>query len=67
MQVLSSPDFDFGSSCYIFTGCLGEIAAFSAANPGHFPLTIFIHHGGLAESKTLLGDAYNQALAQLQV
>jgi hypothetical protein len=65
-QVLRLPDFDFASSCYLFKGCLGEIAAWSAAHPGHFPIVIFIHHPGTTAPQSFLGAQYAPALAQLQ-
>lgn len=66
-QAMSLPDWDFGSSCYLFTQCLSEIATFSAANPAHFPIVIFVHHGGTTSPQSYLGSEYSAALAQLQV
>ncbi len=63
---MTSPDFDFGASCYLFKSCLGEIAAFSKANPTHFPIVVFIHHGGTTPATSFLGAQYAPALAQLQ-
>ncbi len=68
VQVFSTPDYDFGSSCYLFKDCLQEIANYSAANPGHFPITIFIHKGYVENAQSFLGQSlYTQALTQLQV
>ena len=67
MQAISLPDWDYGSSCYLFTECLQEIAAFSAANPTHFPIVVFIHHGGTTTPQSYLGSEYSAALALLQV
>jgi len=67
LQAMSMPDFDYGSSCYLFTDCLAQIAAFSQANPTHFPIVVFIHHGGTTKPQTYLGAQYAPALAQLQV
>ena len=55
MQVLHEPDVDFGSNCVNLSHCLGQIADWHAANPSHFPLTIFLNQkvSGLAE---YLGD-----------
>ncbi len=63
---MTSPDFDFGASCYLFKSCLGEIAAFAKANPTHFPIVVFIHHGGTTSASSFLGAQYAPALAQLQ-
>ena len=67
LQVMSTPDFDFGSSCYLFTDCLQQIANWSAANPNHFPVSVFIHKGSSTPPQTTLGNAYGPALQQLQV
>ena len=68
-QVFSSVDFDFGSSCYLFTDCLAEIGDWSASNQDHFPIFVVIHHGGLQSATDILGTgaAYSTALTQLQV
>jgi len=62
IQVLHEPDVDFGSSCFNFSNCLGLIAGWHTANPGHFPLTIFLNQkvSGLAE---FLGDEGNNLLS----
>ena len=67
MQAITTPDFDYGSSCYLFSQCLQEILAFSTANPTHFPIVVFIHHGGTTSASSFLGAQYAPALAQLQV
>ena len=67
LQVFTTPDFDFGSSCYLFTDCLQQIANWSAANPNHFPVSVFIHKGSSTPPQTTLGNAYGPALQQLQV
>lgn len=61
-KVLHEPDVDFGSSCFNFSNCLGLIADWHAANPGHFPLTIFLNQkvSGLAE---FLGNEGNNLLS----
>ena len=55
VQVLHEPDVDFGSNCVNLSHCLGRLADWHAANPSHFPLTIFLNQkvSGLAE---YLGD-----------
>jgi len=62
VQVLHEPDVDFGSSCFNFSNCLGLIAGWHTANPGHFPLTIFLNQkvSGLAE---FLGDEGSNLLS----
>lgn len=62
VQVLHEPDVDFGSSCFNFSNCLGLIADWHAANPGHFPLTIFLNQkvSGLME---FLGSEGNTLLS----
>lgn len=67
LQAMTLPDFDYGSSCYLFTDCLAQILAFSTANPTHFPLVVFVHHGGTTNPSSYLGAQYAPALAQLQV
>ncbi|MEQ8839729.1 MAG: Ca2+-dependent phosphoinositide-specific phospholipase C [Acidimicrobiales bacterium] len=41
-KVLHTQDFDFGTNCLTLQLCLGEIAAWSDANPDHLPLMIMI-------------------------
>ena len=41
-KVLHKPEYDFYSSCYLFTKTLGEINAWSTANPYHCPIIIHI-------------------------
>ena len=67
MQAISLPDWNYGSSCYLFTECLQEIATWSSNNPKHFPIVVFIHHGGTTSPQSFLGSEYSAALAQLQV
>ncbi|KAK9811666.1 hypothetical protein WJX72_008016 [[Myrmecia] bisecta] len=40
IKVMSLPDRDIGSTCYLFKDCIGQIAAWSSANPNHFPVTV---------------------------
>eukprot|EP00891_Asterochloris_glomerata_P004302 jgi/Astpho2/4302/Aster-x1214 len=54
------------ASCYLFTDCLQQIANWSAANPNHFPVSVFIHKGSSTPPQTTLGNAYGPALQQLQ-
>ena len=67
LQLMTMPDFDYGSSSYLFANGLKEILAFSTANPTHFPIVVFIHHGGTTPASSFLGAQYAPALAQLQV
>ncbi|MEZ5244686.1 MAG: Ca2+-dependent phosphoinositide-specific phospholipase C [Acidimicrobiales bacterium] len=41
-KVLHTQDFDFGTTCLTLQLCLGEIVAWSDANPDHVPLMIMI-------------------------
>ena len=41
-KVLHTQDFDFETNCLTLQLCLGEIAAWSDANPDHLPLMIMI-------------------------
>ena len=67
VQSISLPDLNYGSSCYLFTECLQEIATWTSSNPKHFPIVVFIHHGGTTTPQSYLGSEYSAALAQLQV
>jgi len=42
-KVMHIPDFDFRSTCVLFTWCLHTIKAWSAAHPDHTPILILIN------------------------
>jgi hypothetical protein len=42
-KVLPVPDVDYRTSCLALAACLKEVADWSAAHPGHLPITIVIH------------------------
>lgn len=42
LKVFHVPDLDQGSTCPTLRGCLGDIAAWSAAHPHHFPIFIML-------------------------
>jgi Phosphoinositide phospholipase C, Ca2+-dependent len=41
-KVLHVPDIDFNSTCPSLKLCLQTVAAWSDANPGHVPVTIYV-------------------------
>jgi hypothetical protein len=41
-KVLHAPEVDFMSTCWTLKSCLGQISAWSKANPGHLPLIVDI-------------------------
>ncbi|WP_293904231.1 phosphatidylinositol-specific phospholipase C1-like protein [Phenylobacterium sp.] len=49
LKVLHEPSVDYRSVCPLFTGCLGEIRAWSTAHPDHVPILIIMNlkEGGL--------------------
>lgn len=65
IKAISGSDFDIGSTCYLLSDCFQAIANFSAANPTHFPITVFVHHTSTANASTFLGSAYSDAAANL--
>ena len=52
-KVMADPDFDGRSSCIALGDCLGALVAWSRANPGHSPITVFVS----ARDTTLLSGA----------
>ena len=64
---MTLPDWDTGSSCYLFTDCLQEIANYSAANPNHLPIVIVAHHAETTNASTYLGSMYSSLLTKVKV
>lgn len=52
IKVLHVPDVDYNSSCVTLQACLGEMRAWSDANPDHTPVTVFLELAD--QGKTLL-------------
>ncbi len=41
-KVMHTQDFDYATTCLTLVACLGEIDAWSAANPNHLPIVVLV-------------------------